>query len=268
MVVATKEIAKGKLTVMERYSPGVPAYEGIMKASSLGLTVASNRRLNLALVGSDEWKEITKGLPAWTGTMTAYVRPGRTFGEDGEKSDSLKSDIIIYVDPQTKQRWIFLVPEEHLDKKDSILVSEHPNYALVMDGKDIIVKANTISLVDGFPARDGWYLTDAVHGIPTGSQVDSALSNTGYLWRTDKRVGPVARNGDYLVYYRRYVILVRRPSVGFGVVVEDGLQASAKILTTSEQKALTLTRETDGKLVIEGTKEQVDTAMKLLKNQQ
>ncbi|PIU09410.1 hypothetical protein COT30_04580 [Candidatus Micrarchaeota archaeon CG08_land_8_20_14_0_20_49_17] len=128
-------------------------------------------------------------------------------------------------DSQTSERWIFPVPEQFRGERGSILVVEHPDFTIVLDGtKDIRVEpsdVNKVSVVSEFPASDGWYPVDPQHGIPTGGQVNFSFSNpvNRYLWRlAEGRVGPVGRGYGY----RRDVGLYNvRPSFCFGVAVES-----------------------------------------------
>ena len=250
-VKGKKRIRDPKLAVLVKRANGVPFVEGLAIAGE-GRVIASNKRLDKVLVGSDEWKNISDAFPCWSGTMTGYEKPGKKLGKS-----------VVYVDSETNQRYVFPVPEDYKGAKDAILVIEHPDYTLERDGKDLVVAVKNIeniSLVENFPSERGWYLTDEKHGIPTGNEVNSSNDDARYLWRIDdgSRVGPVAR-GDRSIYgyvLRRLVVLDVRPSDCLGVVVEAPARGAPKILQV-EQK--------DGELVIRGPPEQLDAAAKLLK---
>jgi hypothetical protein len=211
-----------RLRVFIEYKHGVPADKAFQKADKAGLVIASNKQLSRVLVGSEEWETIKDALPCWTGTMTGYVRPDRTFREEAERVSSLGNDyFIVYTDPYSRKRWLFPVPEEHLDKKNAILVAEHPDYNLEMDGDSRIVRAAQVDLIERFPAKDGWYLGDSQHDIPTGDEVGSRNPSTRLLWRIAKRVGPVARGFIGGCGNWRVVDLDLRPSDAFGVAVVE-----------------------------------------------
>ena len=210
-----KIIEKKKLAILVKRANEVPLVEGLRIAGEKGRVIASNIRLDMALVGSDEWESISEVFPCWSGTMTGYESPGMKLGTS-----------IIYTDQGTWQRYVFPVPEEYKGTKNAILVVEHPDYTLDKDGKDLVVTVKNIeniSLIERFPSEGGWYLTDEKHGIPTGDKVNSSNDDARHLWRIEdsSRVGPVARGYyDYGCDYGRLVVLDDGPSFGFGVVVE------------------------------------------------
>jgi hypothetical protein len=276
------------LAVLVRRSNGVPFEEGLRRANEGNFVIASSARLSKALVGSEEWKGIKGVFACWSGTMTAYVEPGQKLGEQVE-----------YIDPKTKVRWVFAVPEAHQDATNAILVAEHPDYTLEVDGNNRVVHANAVDLVSAFPGKDGWYLADSKHGIPTGEQV-AYSEQVRYLWRIAKRVGPVARGYDDFFDDRQGVGLDTRPSGGYGVAVEaaDANVATATLRPLSDRQIdasicgpqnemvlsegqsgggtpletatpgshiqLKLTRENSGTLIVSGTLEQLDAAVRLL----
>ncbi len=202
MSVVAQEIRNSRLSVLVKSIPGLPMEDGLANAAKAGVVMALNRRMSHALIGSDEWRGIAAALPCWTGTMTAYVKPDEKLGKTIE-----------YVDPKTGNRYVFPVPEEHQGKKNAILVAEHPDYILEIDGKNRVVRAAQVDLVERFPASDGSYLGDAKHDIPQGEQVNSASDEPRRLWSTDndearrlwrieKRVGLAVRvdsGGRYIV---------------------------------------------------------------------
>ncbi len=202
-----------RVEVFRAYAQGLSAVEGIMQAANEGLVVASNLTIDAVLSG-DGRRSIPELFPCWIGTMTGYTKAGAKLGKE-----------VVHTDSQTGERWIFPVPEQFREERNSLLVMEHPDYALVRDGKDILVEPTDIarvSLVSQFPeSSNGWYLVDPQHGIPTGSQADSQNPVSRYLWRlAEGRVGAVARGNSILCNSRRLVNLYNQPSVGFGVAVE------------------------------------------------
>jgi len=163
--------------------PGATMEEALAKADAEKRVIASNKRLDQALNGSDEWESIRDCLPCWSGTMTAYEEAGKPFGE-----------VVEYIDDKTKLKYLFPVPQNFRGKKDCILVAEHSDYSLEIKGNERIVRAATIGLIEKFPAEtQKWYITDPKHGIPFGDSVADSDSSARYLYRTDKRVGSLAR---------------------------------------------------------------------------
>ncbi len=194
-----------ELRILVARRSGVPFERALVLAEGARGVIASNTRLSKASGSSREGRRIRSAFPCWTGTMTAYVEPGKKLGTQVE-----------YVDPNTSYRWVFPVPEAHQDRRNAILVVEHPDYNLEVDGRNRVVHASTVDLVSKFPKEGGWYLADPEHGIPTGKRVNSDQS--GSLARIVKRVGPVARG--YIAYNEQAIFLSYSPSGCLGVVIE------------------------------------------------
>jgi len=206
----TQQAPVPKLAVFISAKDGVPFEEGLARVEKAGLVIASSKRLAQALA-TEEWRAFEEALACHSGTMAAYSEPGRKFME-----------FIEYVDPDTNHRWVFPVGVFR-GEKDCILVVEHPDYTLEIDGRNRVVHPKDDRLVDfvpDFPPEDGWYYVDSKHAIPMGQNM--ATGHGSYLARIATRVGPVRRG----VYGRwggddgRDVNLDDRPSVGLGVVVE------------------------------------------------
>lgn len=262
MTVATQQVS-GKertrgpnLAVFITRANGVPMEEAIQRADEAGLVIASNKRLSKALVGSEEWKQIEEVFACWDGTFTGYEKPDQKLGK-----------IIEYTNSETGIRYVFPVPEEHQGKKNIVLVAEHPDFTLVKDGQNRIVQAVTVDAVEKFPtSNEGWFLGDPKYDIPQGNKVHGSNQDARYLWRIEKRVGLVARgyDGSWSGYNRRSVGLDDWPSCGFGVAVEatEG-GAPRENAVTSVPKQLTY-REENGRLIVEGTSEQIAAAARLL----
>jgi len=212
-----ESIRGSNLSVFFTKNNGVPVEEILRLTDEKNLVIASNKQIDQALQGSEDWKLMQKIVPCWTGTMTAYEEPGKPFGR-----------IIEYIDKETGLSYIFPVPDEYVGVKDAILVAEHPDFILETDGNNRIVRAATVDLVEKFPAAsDGCYLTDAKHGIPFGEEIDITNFEARILWRIDKRVGLVARFKQYNDYGTRHIGLTSKASNGHGVAVEsDGTDVS------------------------------------------
>ncbi|VVB73474.1 Uncharacterised protein [uncultured archaeon] len=198
---------KRGVRVLVPCSEGVTADElpTLMKTAN----VLTNKQFDHVLVETDIWKSVMEYLPAWSRTMTGYTEPGRRFGSALEYTDS-ESGLI----------WTFPVPAEFRKTKNGILVVE--NFGLERKGKRVIIQANEadVCLINNFPNEtEQWYKADQTFGIPYGSPIERSDS-ARYLWRINKRVGPVAR-GDYDGYCRgRGVGVDSLPSNRFGVLVE------------------------------------------------
>ncbi len=213
-VVAPKtDVRSSKLVVLVKYNSGVPMEEAITRGKDASVNVASNQRMSRALVGSEEWRGVSEGLPCWTSTMTAYEKPDQKLGKTIE-----------YVDPETNLRYVFRVSDEHLGKKNVVLVAEQRDYSLEVDGTNRIIQATASDAIERFPASDGWYRGDAKHDIPQGSVIDSSNDDARYLWRIEKRVGLAARD---FCGGRRDVGLYVLPSFRLGVVGEEATEGGA-----------------------------------------
>ena len=221
-----KERIRGeKLEVFIKRENGVSFRKAFEKADKENRTIVSNKRLDKALVGSSEWKQVKEGLWCWTGTMAAYVEPNTAFKDS--KMFSKEENALIYVDQEDGRKYIFPVSHEYQNKKNAILVVEHPDYSLEIDGNNIIIHAEEkkVDIVSGFPSENGWYLTDEKYGIPTGEKISSEHEEARHLWRKrfDKRIGPVARRYNSASHFydgRRDVGLANGPAGRCGVIVE------------------------------------------------
>ena len=202
------------LEVFLNRANGVSFEEALVRANAAGRIIASNKRLDQALVGSEEWEIIREVFPCWTGTMAAYEESEKPFGR-----------VVEYTDEQTRIRYLFPVPEEYVGVRDGLLVAEHPDFSLETDGNDRIVRAAKVGLIERFPGRSGWCYTDSRYSMPVGDVVYSGdvynFPDARNLYRIARRVGPVARDYVYLDDDRRYVLLLDYwPSNGLGVAVE------------------------------------------------
>ena len=208
-VSGTERIRGPNLAILVKRANGVPMEEALAKANETGVVIASNKRLTQALVGSDEWRGIREVFACWGGDMTGYDKPDQKLGKTIE-----------YTDSETGIRYVFPVPEEHVGKKNVVLVAQHPDFTLETDGKTRIVQAKEVGVVSEFPvASENWYLGDPKYDIPTGKKIDGSNDAARYLWRIEKRVGLVARGGnDY--DDGRGVDLDYAPSGAFGVAIE------------------------------------------------
>jgi hypothetical protein len=192
---------------------GVTMEEALRRTDKAGLVIASNKRLGKALVGSNEWRQVSDVFTCWSGTMAAYDKPGQKLGK-----------MIEYTDPLTRKKYIFPVPEEHQGKKNVILVAEHPDFTLERDGKTSIVQAKKVGIVEEFPVSNNYYLADPKYGIPTGEKVDYFNPEGRLLARVRKWVGLVAcKNENWTGHPKQLVYVDKQPSDWFGAAIENPL---------------------------------------------
>ena len=203
------------LAVLIKRTNGVPFEEALQRADDENRIMVSNSRLDEALC-FNEWLEVVDGFKCWTGTMTAY-RGGL---------DKKLGEQIEYIDKRSGNRWIFPVPKEHQDKTTAILVAEHPDYYLEIDGKNRVVHVpeDRVGIVPEFPNLSGHYFIDRWHSIPVGRWKDYKnpigwscygqykncekewnMSGLRFLARKDLgreggRVGPIGRSCHYSRY--------------------------------------------------------------------
>ncbi len=248
-------MANAKVTRIAQYDnkKGLTQDNAVATANQKKLILLSNKLLDARLVTSDQWKKEKEVYPAWSGTMTAYVEPDKSFKQSNKK-DSGK--YALYTDPETNITYRFPVPKETegisnlREAKNIILVVEHgfdekgnPTFEINDDGKDQkmihVPDQSNIKTVQNFPAEDGWYLTDDTFMIPTGKQISSSKKDVRHLWRTDKKVGLLVRSGSILVGYngRHYVNALSGVSYRLGVLATETSHQVAAAEKTKEPAA-------------------------------
>jgi len=146
------------------------------------IRIATNRELDLVL-NSDSRHSIKDALPCWSGTMAAYERAGVALGRYVE-----------YEDQDSGIRHLFPVPKEFVRIKDAILLVDHPFFTIESDGRDRIVRAKKVSLLEGFPDQNDHYRPDPRYGIPWGEAILWSEPDARRLHRIGKRVGLAARH--------------------------------------------------------------------------
>ena len=219
-------------------SPGLLFEEAVAEAEKNGLILPSSKSLTKALstydlidlFGDYNRQPLTKAVPCWSGTITAYVDPNKTFQEAAEKISELGDGLFItYTNPNGK-RWIFPLPQEYEDKKNAILVSEHPDYKIEIRGDDRIVRAAKVDIVEGFPPEPSyWCLGDPKHDLPCGDKVAYQSTDENKSIRNSmreykgKRVGPLVRGYSSDCDFRVIHLYDLKSHAGgwrFGVLVE------------------------------------------------
>lgn len=194
-IPAQDRIRGPNLALLIKRSNAVPMVDALRRADTARSVMASNTRLSRALL-RDEWRA-DDVLPCWSGTMTAYDRPGKKLGATIE-----------YLDSGTGITYVFPVPQAHRGKINVLLVAEHPDFELENDGrKRRIIRADKVGIVESFPAVSGcWHNSDPTYDLPTGDKVRPDNEAVRLLSRIDKRVGLVAR-GNWLREDRRGIYL-------------------------------------------------------------
>jgi hypothetical protein len=181
-----------------------------------------------------------------SGTMSAYVKPDEPFKAE-----------VKYTDKKTGHEWIFPVPSPFQNEKNAILVAEHPNYAVEVEGNKCIihVEKNNIILVKNFGRENGWYVCDEATGIPTGKGKDFWEEGNGsqrYLHREEAHIGPVDRAyNSFYTYPGQDIFLNKPPSSEFVVLVEDIQKGEAE-----EQRAGEPPPQTHLTVLVEGIQEE------------
>lgn len=208
--------------------------EALQRVDEEGLVIASNARLSRAILEhgnwqDDNWQEISKAFPCWSGTMAAYDSPGKKLGKQIE-----------YTDPETGICYTFPVPEKYQGRKNVILVSEHPNFTIVRDGGERIIQASEVDALKQFPSSNGWYVPNSHYEIPLGGESDKNQSYSRFLWRADRRVGLIVRDVKEIenFNFRRAVYMNCPPSTMRGVAVEGTWGQIAEKRRLYDQKAV------------------------------
>jgi hypothetical protein len=135
--------------------------QAVAKASRKGYRILSNAEMDATLSSGKLPAKVKYAHPPpnmvkeapeyWTGTLVAYKAPGEMLGKTIEF-----------------QGMVVAVPAAWQDKKDVMIVCEHPAFTI---GKHGTVELNNPDLVP-MHAQDGWYVKDK-HGIPSGKPSNS-----------------------------------------------------------------------------------------------
>lgn len=187
-----------------------PMEEALSRADSGGFVLASNRRLSQELVGNC-WVGDRQHFCAWSGTMVAYVEPGKKLGRAVE-----------YTDRRSGVRYVFPVPQEHQEKRDAVLVAEHPDYLIETEGNTRIIRPSAVDIVENFAAC-GWFAGDPKHDIPQGTpsdQLDPREPGARMLFREGRRVGLIYRI-FFINECSRHILMGSGPSADNAAVVES-----------------------------------------------
>lgn len=210
-VAANISPAPKKLAVLATFEKGLPMEEAIRKASEAGLTIASNRRIDQALMSTSDFSHFANAFPLWTGTLIIHEDYGVPLGKTFEIREWM-----------TKHRYVVEIPEEHQGKKNVLLAASHPDFTIEREGNNRIIIANKLDAITEVPFNESdWLLGDATHGIPSGSPVDRNDMSARYLISGYRGVRLVVRGHDDFGFVNPYEVCINsRPSNEYGVVVE------------------------------------------------
>jgi hypothetical protein len=182
-----KQLIRGpNIEVLIPHSFGVPFEEGLAKANSEKRVLASNKRLNQALIETLEWTRIRELFPCWSGTIVAIRNSGEMLGKEIEFENKITGFV-----------WVFPVPKEFQNMKDAVLVAEHPDYTLEINGRYRIVRARKVDIIRNFPKTGDFYLPDPVHGIPYGEKIGPDDKRRIHLFSFGTQVTPIRRDFDF-----------------------------------------------------------------------
>jgi len=186
--IGGEERMKGFLSFFNKQLQSVGLPEISPNDSAKG-RILSNKELDNRLILSNIWESEIVAYPVWTGTLVAFNEAGKILG-----------DVIRYTDKQyvpdplrgheghsalkegTGSTYVFEVPTEYRNEKNAVLVVEHgflpdgqPTFSFQQDGKNVLVDVtdkSKIVLLSNFPAANQkYYIVEAQHGIPLGSEV-------------------------------------------------------------------------------------------------
>jgi hypothetical protein len=106
----------------------------------------------------------------------------------------------------------FMVPDEHIGKKNHAFVLKHPDITVEVDNKDglFLIKGGIVNVIENFPNNNGFYKTDLETGIPQGKKVSSSDPDARHLWRSEgSYIGPSVLVSSLEFLFRRYFYVDR-----------------------------------------------------------
>jgi hypothetical protein len=204
----------------------------IAGANWMNSVVASNKMLHellLVISKTPGLHPLRCAFPCASGTLAAYVEPNTPFNKSRLFSNNEKAIIFTEVktDASTKketlERHVFPVPYEHLEKADAVLVSEHPDYHFVRDGKELWVISSMVDCVENFPRKNGFHRADQKHGIPFGKEFYSWMGGSGYLRRKEGGAVVSVVRGECGAHYD-LVNMSETLSASFGALLEAPME--------------------------------------------
>ena len=218
-----------KPTILAPRSNGLTALQLLQLPKKQRAKILTVKQHDYVLVETGIWKSCKEGYAAWAREMEAHTSPGKRLGS-----------AIRYTDSNSKQLWVFEVPTGPLrEAKDSILLANSDDCEVEVKKNRITVHVaeGKLSIIENFPAKDGWYQTDPTFGIPVNVPLSDSDSNARYLYRIDKRVGPLVRGYIDGYDYGRDVDADSQPSGRFGVLT---LTDSHEVAATAKNAEIVL----------------------------
>ncbi|MBI4360706.1 hypothetical protein HY572_02955 [Candidatus Micrarchaeota archaeon] len=230
--------------------------EALFRANQMGYTLFSNKHVDELL--EDLWQYPPKRdkprhvlssdtatqdplknvFPVWTGTLVAYVKPGKSFVEANKKEGGR---FVAFKDPETGTTYKFPVPEAFRNERNAVLVLEHgfdeqgkPFFAMASGrGNTVYVAVSdetNVKCVYDFPSlgldnpgknvppENRWFLPDARFGIPQGQRVDLEDDDARELFRSESGIHLIARDRGEKA---RDVMCSFGPSWELGVIASE-----------------------------------------------
>jgi hypothetical protein len=155
---------------------------------------------------------------AFTGFL-AYAAPGKEFGETIHFGNA-----------------VLHVPKKFQGMKDTALYLGSRSVEVSSNGKlsMSITDEKKVKVIEGFPATDGYYITEPTSGIPQGTEVSKTNPNARYLWRVEKGqyIGPTIRDPASITGNR-------------GIVAEGGLNLEYNVVLLGSESRVSSTQVTD-----------------------
>lgn len=170
----------------------VNAKEALAIANEQKLTFLTNRLFEENVVMTGLWKRLIPIGEIWTGTLVAYGAAGKKLGQ-----------FIKYTDPKDGSAYVFEVPVEARNQKNTVLAVDHgftinnePMYQFQQDGNNTFVEVSDpkkIRVIKRFPANGGSYLAENEFVIPAGRAIADPPPHGRFLERAESYVGLVLR---------------------------------------------------------------------------
>ncbi len=230
-------------------APG--AVKAVNAEYGTNLRLISHRALNHLLTKTDNRREIREVFPCPAGEGLTYEKPGTKLG-----------DQIVFAE-EGEPRVILSTGKYKGEKGIALVVPELTADDIQKDGKDIVIAVpdTRLVIVQNFPSEDGWYMPHEETGIPNGTLVGYSEEARFLRRRNSSYVGlPVRGDYNYDDDGRQYVVADYGPSNSRGVAVEVPEGDAAKI---EGLRQLSISQE-GGKLVVEGTPQQLEVALNVL----
>ena len=166
------------------FHKGLNLFEALALAQREGKLIVPNDIHDGILTKTTDQEYLKQNYPVWTGTLVICEAPDKKFGEQVVSRWKDDNDVKCSIS--------FTVPKQFRGLRNCALVIEHPDFEFVkIEVKPILrkiesllkniiysdyeiklVRGANIQLIENFPKKDDWHLTD--RGIPIGTIVASS----------------------------------------------------------------------------------------------